>query len=57
MRGAATGRQDPELHRRREAVRWFLDAWARAKALTEKAFGPALPPPIFADDQPAHQGS
>jgi hypothetical protein len=29
----------------REALASFLDAWAQAEALADKAFGPELPPP------------
>jgi hypothetical protein len=29
----------------REALQSFLDAWAQAEALADKAFGPELPPP------------
>ena len=33
----------------REALAAFLDGWAQAEALADKAFGPELPPPSLGD--------
>jgi hypothetical protein len=40
----------------REALQSFLDAWAQAEALADKAFGPDMPPPLIGDGQAAHHG-
>ena len=40
----------------REALASFLDAWAQAEALADKAFGPDMPPPLIGDGQAAHHG-
>jgi len=37
----------------REALQSFLDAWAQAEALADKAFGPELPPPRIGDGEAA----
>ena len=38
----------------REALASFLDAWAQAETLADKAFGPALPPPRVGEPKPMH---
>jgi hypothetical protein len=40
----------------REALQSFLDAWAQAEELADKAFGPELPPPRIGDDEAAGHG-
>ena len=40
----------------REALASFLDAWAQAEALADKALGPDMPPPLIGDGQAAHHG-
>jgi len=37
----------------KEALASFVDAWAQAEALADKAFGPELPPPRIGEGQPA----
>ena len=37
----------------REALASFLEAWREAEALSDKAFGPDLPPPQIGKDQAA----
>ena len=37
----------------REALASFVDAWAQAEALADKAFGPELPPPRIGDGEAA----
>jgi hypothetical protein len=36
----------------REALGSFLDAWGKAEALADKAFGPELPPPPIGERHP-----
>jgi len=40
----------------REALTSFVDAWAQAEALADKAFGPELPPPLIGEGQAASNG-
>jgi len=40
----------------REALESFLDAWRQAEALSDKAFGPELPPPLIGEGQAANHG-
>ena len=35
----------------REALASFVEAWEQAEAMSDRAFGPELPPPMFADGQ------
>ena len=39
----------------REALASFMDAWREAEALSDKAFGPDLPPPQIGKDQAASE--
>ena len=40
----------------REALQSFLDAWAQAEALADRAFGPEMPPPRIGEGEPANHG-
>jgi len=40
----------------REALASFVDAWAQAETLADKAFGPELPAPLIGKGQAASNG-
>jgi len=40
----------------RDALASFLDAWAQAEVLADKAFGPEMPPPLIGEGQAASNG-
>lgn len=40
----------------REALASFVDAWAQAETLADKAFGPELPPPRIGEGKTTQHG-